>query len=184
MSVVPDCTALHFSIKIPAVCSLWHRITEHLTWHTRRYYFWLAHLWRQQEFRSRVLCLVSTYFINIYLVYTFSVIVFGSYISGDIKGDSCWTKELCIGGLSEFVPFWSVTHHCNIATFLPITVRKIMKLTYSHPFADYLIRAGGNIAWKYVVRSTASSQTIKWIVISRCELHMNWWWKMLCCEGL
>ena len=151
MLVLPDCTALYFSIQIPAVCSLWHRITKHLTWHTHRYYFWLAHLWRQQDFRSRVLRLVSTYFIITYLVYRSTAIVFGSYISGDFKGDSCWKKGLSIGGFHEFIPFLSVTHHCNITTFIAMTVTKIMKLNCSHLFADYVIRAGGSIACNYVV---------------------------------
>ena len=51
------------NIQIPAVCSLWHRITQHQTWPTHRYWFCLSSLWQQQDCLCRILSLVSTYFI-------------------------------------------------------------------------------------------------------------------------
>ena len=99
------------NIQIPAVCSLWHRITEHQTWLTHRYWFWLSPLWQQQDSPCRILSLVSTYFIIVYLLRAFSTVVFGSYISGEFKGYSCWRKGHWIGGLSEFLLFWLVTRH-------------------------------------------------------------------------
>ena len=87
------------NIQIPAVCSLWHTITEHQTWPTHRYWFCLSPLWQQQESPCRILSLVSIYFIIIYLLCAFSVVVFGSYISGDFRGDSCLWKWHWRGGL-------------------------------------------------------------------------------------
>jgi len=60
------------NVQIPAVCSLWHRTTEHQTWPTHRYWFCLSPLWQQQDSRCRILSLVSTYFITICLVCAFS----------------------------------------------------------------------------------------------------------------
>jgi len=74
---------------IPAVCSLWHTITEYQTCPTHSYWFCISTLWQQQNSLCRILSLVSTYFIIIYLVRAFSVVMFSSYISGEFKGDSC-----------------------------------------------------------------------------------------------
>jgi hypothetical protein len=68
------------NLQIPAVCSLSHRHTdtpEHQTWATHRYWFWLSPFWQHQSYPCRILSLVSTYFIIIYLVCAFSVVVFG-----------------------------------------------------------------------------------------------------------
>jgi hypothetical protein len=121
------------NIQIPAVCSLWHRITEHQTWPTHRYWFCLSPFWQQQDSPCRILSLVSTYFIIIYLVCGFSVVVFGSYISGDFNGDSWLLKWHRKGGLSwvpsvlachtpfHYCPFQvrQSTNACNIPAHIP-----------------------------------------------------------------
>jgi len=125
------------NVQIPTVCSLWHRHSEHQTWTTHRYWFCLSPFWQQQDSPYRILSLVSIYFIIMYLVCTFSVAVFGSYISGKFKRESWLYKGRWIGGLSEFLQFWLVTHHFTNAPFSAVTVRKDMKYTCSHPFANY-----------------------------------------------
>jgi len=103
------------NVQTPAVCSLWHRHSEHQTWPTHRFRFCLSSLWQQQDSPYRILSLVSTYFIIMYLVFMFSVVVFVSYITGDFKGESWLYKSRWIGGLSEFLQFLFVTLHSTIA---------------------------------------------------------------------
>ena len=118
------------NVQIPAVCSLLHRITQHQTWPTHRYWFCLSPLWQRQDSPCIFLSLVSIYFIIIYLVCTFSFAVFGSYISGDFKGVSC----LFIEGALNLKSFGFGLSHIPPLLLVSKTVRKGTQYPCSHPF--------------------------------------------------
>ena len=170
------------NVQIPTVCSLWHRHSEHQTWTTHRYWFCLSPLWQQQDSPYRILSLVSIYFIIMYLVCTFSVAVFGPYVSGDFKRESWLYKGLWIGGLSESFGFGSSHFISPMLLFQLLQSEKIWNIPAHIPLQITLLRSKGNIACNGVVRSMASSHSIYYTLFSRCELYMEWRWKILFCS--
>jgi hypothetical protein len=121
------------NIQIPAVCSLWHRITQHQTWPTHLYWFCLSSLWQQQDSPCRILSLVSTYFIIIYLVCTLLCSVH-TYLATlmeihDFRRDNEQEVLNSFGfGLTQIIPQLLLS---------PKTVRKATQYSCSHLFSDH-----------------------------------------------